>query len=215
MAKKLALSDMVQPIGQCRLAADWLDMELSRWRDQSCDVEARHRLPGIAWAAIQDAERRSVAAAWKTLQAAVNRLAVAAGRMEEHRLKGVVRASVDLMRLAIEEAEKDGFVPWGHSRFYSHWVRRACGWLSFADEVSTWEALSYSERCILEAAGEEPGLRRGALATAALGSSDSPGFGDTVAALVRLGLLSSGRGRGSTGYRLTHRGERLVELSRQ
>jgi hypothetical protein len=215
MTKKLALADMVQPIGQCRLAADRLDLELSRWRDQLCDVEARHRLPGIAWAAIQDAERRSVAAAWKALQAAVSRLADAVGRMEEHRLKDVVRASVDLMRLALEEAEKDGFLPWGYGRKYSLWVRRACGWLSFADEVSTWESLSNNEQCILQAAGEEPGLKRGALATAALAASESPGFGDTVASLVKSGLLSSGRGRGSTGYRLTHRGERLVELSRQ
>lgn len=128
----------------------------------------------------------------------------------------IFRSASNLARHACDEAHKEG---WFEGRFaiikgsyITHELRKAVGLLSFLSDVMTVQGLPHPVREVLEAIlangptkGDElENLTHGAAA------QDS-----TFGKMVEDGLLHSGKGRYSTGYRLTDRGMQLAQLSGQ
>jgi hypothetical protein len=223
MTKKLALADMVQPIGRVLTTVKRLDSAFRAWETwavQNSDDELRHRLPKLNIDAIQEVESRSVKAEWVTLELAAEDLKKAVLRMTEHPKRHLIEAAVDVLFMVFEDATKNASHPNPLHVLHSYFCKSVCRasvWLSFVDAVAEWESLSELQQKVLYVLSRDPGLKQTTVAErVGQGWPEHRLRADLSKSgvLQMRGLIVGGRGQSSAGYRLTDRGKLLVELSR-
>ncbi len=180
-------------------------------------------MDGVDWKATQKFERCEIQVALRAIEPAVDRLLKDGDAMDAkfpEQWCVVIRSAASLGKIACDEARKEG---WFDDRFgiingshITHSLRKAVGWLSFLSDVMNVQGLSHAVREVLQAILQHGPTKGDELAGFAKGADvqDST-FREMLAEMVEDGLLHSGRGRYSTGYRLTDRGMQLAQLSGQ
>ena len=217
MAK--TLSELVRSVDRFADACRRFFVVAERWGSPITEIP----IEGVDWSATRLFERSEIHALLVSTEQSVDRLRTDCNDMDvtlPAQWQTIFRSASNLARHACDEAHKEG---WFEGRFtiikgsyITHELRKAVGLLAFLSEVMTVQGLSHAVREVLEAILQHGPTKGDYLAHLAKGADvqDST-FREMLAEMVDDGLLNSGRGRYSTGYRLTDRGTQLAQLSGQ
>lgn len=180
-------------------------------------------MDGVDWKATQKFERYEIQVALRAIEPAADRLLKDSDALDAkfpEQWRTVIRSAPSLGKYACDEARKagwfDGQIGVLKGSHITVSLQKAVGWLSFLSEVMTVQGLSHAVREVFQAILLHGPTRGDDLANFAKGADvqDST-FREMLSEMVEDGLLHSGRGRYSTGYRLTDRGMQLAQLSGQ
>ena len=190
-----------------------------RWNKTPTQVP----MDGVDWKTTNKFERGEIQVALRSIESAVERLGRDSDAMDAtlpEQWRVVIRSAANLGKHACAAAHEEGWFDDRlgvlHGSYITLELRKAVGWLSFLSDVMTVQGLSHAVREVLQAILKHGPTRGDKLAGFAKGADvqDST-FREMLAEMVEDGLLYSGRGRYSTGYRLTDRGMQLAQLSEQ
>lgn len=132
----------------------------------------------------------------------------------------IIRSAANLADHACDDAAERGWFDGRHGTVDGSSViaslRKSVQLLSFISDVVTAQGLSHAEREVLQVILENGPKKGDELAELTRGADfQGSTFREMLAGMVDDGLLLSGKGRYSTGYRLTDRGMLLAQLSGQ
>lgn len=190
-----------------------------RWNNGFVNIP----IHGVDWRETRKFERMELQVSLGLVEKAVDQFVAACEPMEPTiptHWQTVLRSSANLGRHACDEARELGWFDGQHGGIAGASptiaLRKAVQWLTFLSDIMTVQGLSHSAREVLAVILENGPTKGPELAALAVGADDQDStFRALLAEMVDDGLLFSGRGRFSTGYRLTERGMQLAQLSGQ
>ena len=192
---------------------------LERW----CDGCPTPGLEGVDWEWIRTLEVNEINAAFLSLGRSIEILFKECADLEPGKYQIIIKSAATLSKWAFEEAKTGPFDEHfgGHpgimynSDIILHF-RKAVGLLSFFADLMELQEMHVSRREVLQVLLENGPTKGPAIAELATGAdAQDSSFRDMLADMVKEDLLRSGKGRYSTGYRLSDRGMQLAQLSGQ
>ncbi len=190
-----------------------------RWNNGFVNVP----IEGLDWQEVRKFEAMELQSSLRSLRGSVERLVSDSDNIPATlpaQWQAVIRSAAKLAEHACVDAAERGWFEGEHGVVAGTSVvialKKSVQLLSFLSDVMTIQALPDSNREILQAVLENGPTKAEELAELCHNADHSgTSFRKTLSAMVDDDLLISGKGRFSTGYRLTDRGMQLAQLCGQ